>query len=97
MADKKENKQEIPEPVYDGSDASITFTDVVSINVRNDYVHLGIGLRDLNDPNQIKVQHKVYMTVDHFMRFSNLCGQVASNIENQIIKEQNAAKEKDQN
>lgn len=94
---EKEKKQEIQEPTYDGSDASITFTDVISINVRNDYVHLGVGLRDVNDPNQIKVQHKVYMTVDHFMRFSNLCGQVASNIENQITKEQNAAKKEDQN
>lgn len=92
---EKEKKQEIPEPSYDGSDATISFTDVVSINVRNDYVHLGVGLRDVNDPNQIKVQHKVYMTIDHFMRFSSLCGQVASNIENQIKKDQDAAKKKD--
>lgn len=86
--DKKKNQ----EPEYDSSDASVSFTDVVSINVRNDHVHLGIGLRDVNDPGKIKINHKVYMTLDHFMRFSKLSSQVANNIEQQIKEQQDAAK-----
>ncbi len=74
---------------FDYSGAKSVFTDVVQVNILDDVVHLGIGLKE-RDGKAI-VSHKIYMTLNHFFKFSEVCSQatidIKKNISANIIKE----------
>lgn len=79
MAEKK-NKNADSIKFID-KDAEVIFTDVVQINATQETVCIQLGLRNKKNKSA-NVTHDVYMTLPHFVRFSNAC----QNLSNELVK-----------
>jgi len=85
MADSSDSNTS-KKPIFEYPNNDNSFTNVININVRNDHIHLGIGTKDIDDPNRVIINQSIYMTVEHFLKFSEICSETANDIQDQIKK-----------
>ncbi len=85
MGKEKRNKGNLPEQVafIEGENVEAIFTDVVQVNITQETVTLNLALRD-QDGNKAEINHKVYMTLPHFIRFADVCSNISEDIKKQI-------------
>lgn len=65
------------------------FTDIVQIKVSQDTVVLTFGQRDMDDMTKAEATHKVYISIAHFLRLTEVCNATAKRIIDEINKPQN--------
>jgi len=46
------------------------FTNLISFNVNPEEVCMGLGVRDIKDPNTVKVHSYLHLTIPHFLRYA---------------------------
>ncbi len=51
-------------------EAKHQFTNIVSVLANPEEACLGIGVRDVQNPNVVKVESYVHMSIPHFLRFA---------------------------
>jgi hypothetical protein len=51
-------------------EAQALFTNLISFNINPEEVCMGLGIRDVKDPNTIKVHSYLHMTIPHFLRYA---------------------------
>ena len=56
------------EVVDDG--AQHLYSNLISFNVNPEEVCLGLGIRDIKNPNVIRVNSFLHLTLPHFLRFA---------------------------
>jgi len=76
-------------PNFDSDYAENVFTDIVQVNVTSETVSMSIAIRS-KDGKSAKVSHNIIMTLPHFMRFTEVCNNIASDTLKRI---KNARKE----
>jgi len=68
MADK--DKLEIID-----EDAGHLFSNLISFNINPEEVCLGLGVRDVREPNVVTIQDYLHLTIPHFLRFADAVNQ----------------------
>lgn len=68
---------------YDYSETENVFTDVIQIKVVEDTAHIEIGIRG-KDGTTVKVLKNIIMTVPHFLKFTEVCKGVSTEIAKQF-------------
>ena len=51
-------------------EAEHIFSNLISFNVNPEEVCMGLGIREIKDPNQVNIQTYVHLTIPHFLRFA---------------------------
>ena len=51
-------------------DAQNIFANLISFNINPEEVCMGLGIRDVKDPNNVNVHTYLYMTIPHFLRYA---------------------------
>lgn len=51
-------------------DAEHLYSNLISFNVNPEEVCLGLGIRDIKNPNLIRVHSFLHLTLPHFLRFA---------------------------
>jgi hypothetical protein len=51
-------------------DAENIYSNLISFNVNPEEVCMGLGIREIKDPNQVNIQTYVHLTIPHFLRFA---------------------------
>ncbi len=46
------------------------FTNLISFNINPEEVCMGLGVRDVKDPNTVKVHSYLHLTIPHFLRYA---------------------------
>ncbi len=46
------------------------YTNLISFNTNPEEICMGLGIRDLRDPDIINVHSYLHMTIPHFLRFA---------------------------
>ena len=46
------------------------FTNLISFNINPEEVCMGLGIRDVKDPNTVKVHSYLHLTIPHFLRYA---------------------------
>lgn len=67
----------------DSDDIQNVFTDIIQINVNNETVSIKTAIRDGNNETA-KSSHNIILTIPHFLRFAEVCGNTASKILDQV-------------
>jgi len=52
-------------------EAVALFANLISFSVNPEEVCLGLGVRDIKEPNTVKVHSYLHMTIPHFLRFAD--------------------------
>jgi len=47
------------------------FSNLISFNINPEEVCMGLGVRDIKDPNTVKVHSYLHMTIPHFLRYAD--------------------------
>ena len=50
--------------------AESIYSNLISFNVNPEEVCMGLGIREIKDPNQVSIQTYVHLTIPHFLRFA---------------------------
>ncbi len=61
------------------------FSDIVEIKVVDDRICLSFGIKN-TETKQAHVSHRVFFTLNHFIRFSKICKESSDFIEKNIDK-----------
>ena len=65
------------------------YANIISFNINPEEVCMGLGIRDVKDPNIVNVNNYVYMSIPHFLRFADTVNkQVELLIEKGIISKE---------
>lgn len=64
-------------------DSEKVFTDIIQINVTQETINLELALRN-KDNQTAEVSHSVYMTIPHFLRFTETCNNLADQLRKKI-------------
>lgn len=84
-----ELETEITKLTFEYQNTTDIFTDIIEIKVVDDTVCLGLGIKS-NDSGKAIVKTKVYMTISHFSRLITTGNNLITNIQEDIIKSQQA-------
>ncbi len=81
---KNEEKIEINDEM-----AEKLYANIISFNINPEEVCMGLGIRDVKEPNLVNVSNYVYMSIPHFLRFADTVNkQVELLIEKGIISKE---------
>jgi hypothetical protein len=47
------------------------FTNLISFNINPEEVCMGLGIRDVKEPNLVNVDTYIHLTIPHFLRFAD--------------------------
>lgn len=47
------------------------YSNLISFNVNPEEVCMGMGIREIKDPNHVNIQTYVHLTIPHFLRFAD--------------------------
>jgi hypothetical protein len=47
------------------------YSNLISFNVNPEEVCMGMGIREIKDPNHVSIQTYVHLTIPHFLRFAD--------------------------
>jgi hypothetical protein len=62
------------------------YTNLISFNVNPEEVCMGMGIREIKDPNHVNIQTYVHLTIPHFLRFADAVNkQVSLLVEKGVI------------
>jgi hypothetical protein len=62
------------------------FSNLISFNTNPEEVCMGLGIRDVKEPNVVYIQKYLHLTIPHFLRFSEAINkQVEMLVEKGII------------
>ncbi len=56
-------------------DAGHLFANLISFNINPEEVCLGLGVRDIREPNVVMIQDYLHLTIPHFLRFADAVNQ----------------------
>lgn len=76
--DKKTSKIEFVD-----NDSDNVFTDIIQINVTQETINLDLALRN-KDNQTADVSHSIYMTIPHFLRFTETCKKLSKELIQQL-------------
>ncbi len=51
-------------------EAKDLFSNLISFNINPEEMCMGLGIRDVKDPNIVKVHSYLHMTIPHFLRYA---------------------------
>ena len=63
-----QNEEQIE--VYE-EDAESIYSNIVSFNINPEEVCMGVGIRNVQNPNVVNVSKYIYMSIPHFLRFAD--------------------------
>ena len=62
------------------------YTNLISFNVNPEEVCMGMGIREIKEPNHVNIQTYVHLTIPHFLRFADAVNkQVSLLVEKGVI------------
>ncbi|MCI0471176.1 MAG: hypothetical protein L0Y73_05920 [Candidatus Aminicenantes bacterium] len=47
------------------------FSNLISFNINPEEVCMGLGIRDVKEPNLVNVDTYIHLTIPHFLRFAD--------------------------
>lgn len=47
------------------------FSNLISFNINPEEVCMGLGIRDVREPNLVNIHTYLHMTIPHFLRFAD--------------------------
>jgi len=47
------------------------FSNLISFNINPEEVCMGLGIRDVREPNMVNVHTYLHLTIPHFLRFAD--------------------------
>ncbi len=59
-------------------EAGHIFSNLISFNINPEEVCLGLGIRDVRNPNMVNIQDYLHLTIPHFLRFADAVNQQVS-------------------
>jgi len=75
--------------IINDEEAENIYTNIISFNINPEEVCMGIGVRDIREPNLVNVSNYAYMSIPHFLRFADTVNkQVELLIEKGIISKE---------
>ena len=67
------------------------YSNLISFNVNPEEVCMGMGIREIKDPNHVNIQTYVHLTIPHFLRFADAVNkQVSLLVEKGVISREHA-------
>jgi hypothetical protein len=55
----------------DDKDAAHVYSNLISFNVNPEEICMGLGIRDVKDPQSVNIKSYLYLTIPHFLRFAD--------------------------
>ena len=64
-----------PKIVVNDKEAQKIYANLVSVNVNPEEACLGLGIRDMQNPELVNIHTYVYLSIPHFIRFTQVVNQ----------------------